>query len=110
VLTRASGDEAVSLVEAANQPVDLLLTDVVLPGELQGPSLAKLAVARRPELPVLYMSGYPREEIVHHARLDEGVNHIEKPFTPGQLAEKVRQVLESRSPGQSERPSCQNVP
>jgi DNA-binding response OmpR family regulator len=74
---------------------DLLLTDVVLPGTLQGNELARAAGTLRPHLPVLYMSGYTRDAIVHAGRLDEGVNYLEKPFTPDGLANRVREVLDS---------------
>ena len=94
ILAAASGDEGLAVLETADPPVDLLLTDVVLPGSLQWNELSQAALALHPHLPVLYMSGYTRA-IVHSGRLDEGVNYIEKPFTPEGLANRVRQVLDS---------------
>jgi PAS domain S-box-containing protein len=100
VLTAGSADEALTFLEKADSPIDLLLTDVVLPGSLQGNELARAASAFWPRLPVLYMSGYTRDAIVHSGRLDEGVNYLEKPFTPDQLAGRVREVIDSQpSPG-----------
>jgi PAS domain S-box-containing protein len=73
--------------------VDLLFTDVILPGD-NGRILADTARAERPGLRVLYTTGYSRNAIVHHGRLDSGVNLISKPFTFEQLAARVRDVLD----------------
>jgi CheY-like chemotaxis protein len=93
VLLFGSAEEALTALETGEQAVDILLTDVVLPGALQGNDLAQRVLAARPDLPVLYMSGYTRNAIVHAGRLDEGVNFLEKPFTPDDLARRVREVL-----------------
>ena len=92
VLSAANADEALELLSRSTH-VDLLLTDVVLSGSLHGNDLARLATSLRQDLPVLYMSGYPRDAIVHAGRLDEGVNYLEKPFTPDGLALRVGEVL-----------------
>jgi FixJ family two-component response regulator len=63
---------------------------------MQGNDLARDLLVSRPELPVLFMSGYTRNTIVHAGRLDEGVNFLEKPFTPVVLATTVRAVLDQR--------------
>ncbi len=73
--------------------VDLLLTDVVLPGKVRGRELAERVQALRPEVPVVFMSGYTENSIVHHGRLDEGVHLVGKPFKREQLACKVAEVL-----------------
>jgi two-component system cell cycle sensor histidine kinase/response regulator CckA len=89
----ASGQEALEALVAGESRADLLLTDVMLPGALQGHDLARAALASRPDLPVLYMSGYSRDALLHAGRLDEGVNLLEKPFTGETLAAAVRLVL-----------------
>jgi two-component system, NtrC family, sensor kinase len=71
---------------------DLLLTDVVMPG-MNGRLLADEALRRVPHLKVLYMTGYSRNAIVHHGRLDPGVSVIQKPFSQGALAQRVRRIL-----------------
>jgi signal transduction histidine kinase/ActR/RegA family two-component response regulator len=94
VLTAATADEALKVLADGRSPVDLLLTDVVLPGSIQGNDLACSLLAIWPDLPVLYMSGYTRNATVHTGRLDAGVNFLEKPFTPDALGAKVRAVLD----------------
>ena len=90
----ASAAEALAVLEQGEQVVDLLLTDVMLPGPMQGHELAQTVLASRPHLPVLFMSGYARDALVHAGRLDEGVNLLEKPFTPESLTDAVREVLD----------------
>jgi PAS domain S-box-containing protein len=75
--------------------IDLLFTDVGLPGQLNGRQLADACRQRRPGLKVLFTTGYARNAITHHGRLDPGVELIAKPFTSAALAAKVRQILES---------------
>jgi CheY-like chemotaxis protein len=74
--------------------VDLLFTDVVLPG-LNGRELADEALKVRPDLKVLFTTGYTRNAIVHNGRLDDDVSLITKPFTFDTLASKVRKLLDS---------------
>jgi len=93
VLPVSRGDEALTLLSNSG-PVDLLLTDVVLSGDLQGDELARRVLASQPDLPVLFVSGYTHNAIVHAGRLDDGVNFLQKPFTPDALAAKVREVLD----------------
>ncbi len=95
VFVAGSGPEALELLQDMEEPPDLLITDVVLPGGLQGNELAAAFVAKMPNLPVLYMSGHPRDAIVHAGRLDDGVAFLGKPFTPQGLSSKVREVLDS---------------
>jgi PAS domain S-box-containing protein len=76
-----------------SERVDLILTDVVLPGR-NGRDLADEATAKRPGLRVLFMTGYSRNAIVHNGRLDQGVNMIQKPFTQAALAAKIRSLLD----------------
>ena len=86
--------EALGALERGEYPIDLLLTDVMLSGALQGDDLARAVRAARPDLSILFMSGYPRNAVVHAGRLDEGVNFLEKPFTPEALVTTVRTVLD----------------
>jgi CheY-like chemotaxis protein len=74
--------------------VDLLFSDVVLPGGMTGADVAAKARVLRPDLKVLFTTGYARNAIIHHGRLDKGVQLITKPFSFGDLAGKVRDVLD----------------
>jgi PAS domain S-box-containing protein len=94
VLSASHGAEALETL-SRGEHVDLLLTDVVMPGGLNGRQLADKAVAKRPGLRVLYMTGYTRNAIVHHGRLDPGINMISKPFSFEELAARVRARLDS---------------
>lgn len=78
----------------ANADIKLLFTDVVLPGGMNGRQLADEALRRRPNLKVLYTTGYTRNAIIHHGRLDADVDLLTKPFTSEALAKKVRQILD----------------
>ncbi|MDB4932326.1 MAG: Blue-light-activated protein, partial [Myxococcaceae bacterium] len=97
VLVAGNADEALGIF-ATGEQIDLLLTDVVMPGS-SGPQLSKELVARRPGLRVLYMSGYTDEAIVQHGVLNPGVALLNKPFTLGTLATKLREVLDRRAEG-----------
>ena len=74
-------------------PFDLLFTDVVMPGGTNGRELARAVRAQRPQVRVLFTSGYTENAIMHHGRLDPGVHLLSKPYRRQALAEKVRQVL-----------------
>jgi signal transduction histidine kinase len=93
VLEARDGPSALQALERHH--VDLLFTDVVMPGGMNGRELADEALRRRPELRVLFTTGYTRNAIVHHGRLDAGVQLIGKPFTFAELSAKVRQLLDS---------------
>jgi len=94
VIEAHDGAAAIRLIERQSK-IDLLFTDVVLPGGLTGAQVAAQARALRPQLRVLFTTGYARDAIVHHGRLDSGVQLITKPFTYSDLAKKVRDVLEA---------------
>jgi CheY-like chemotaxis protein/anti-sigma regulatory factor (Ser/Thr protein kinase) len=74
--------------------VDVLFTDVVLGGELNGRQVAEEAKKIRPSLPVLFTTGYTRNAIVHHGRLDAGVNLLNKPYTSHELTDSVRRLID----------------
>jgi CheY-like chemotaxis protein len=99
VLQAHDAASALQVLERESK-IDLLLTDVILPGP-NGRELANAVLAQRPGLKVLFMTGYSRNAIVHQGRLDEGVQLIQKPLTQDSLAAKVRAVLDlpSGSPG-----------
>jgi DNA-binding response OmpR family regulator len=92
VLEAASGFEALRLAEAVEGGCQLVVTDVVMPG-MSGKALAEELRASWPEIKVLYMSGYPNEVILRHGVMNGAVNYLEKPFTPSELAAKVREVM-----------------
>jgi CheY-like chemotaxis protein len=93
VLEAFDGDEGLLVFGAHTAEIDMLLTDVVLPGKLRGRELAERITSIRPEVRVLFMSGYTENSIVHHGRLDDGVKLLGKPFKREQLARKVAEVL-----------------
>jgi PAS domain S-box-containing protein len=94
VLEAADGERALQIGAAHEGPIHLLLTDVVMP-RIGGRSLAEQFAALRPEARVLFVSGYTDDAIVRHGVLEPGVNYLEKPFTPDDLARKVRGVLDT---------------
>ncbi|MBA4785807.1 hybrid sensor histidine kinase/response regulator [Pseudorhizobium pelagicum] len=93
VLKAKDADSGLAIIESG-APIDLLFTDVVMPGRLKSRDLARKAKERLPTLGVLFTSGYTENSIVHGGRLDPGVNLLSKPYTREALARKIRQVLE----------------
>ena len=93
VLEAADGREALELV-AKHSEIRLLFTDVVLRGGMNGRAVAEEVLRHRPELPVLFTTGYTSNAIVHQSCLDPRVHLIGKPFTYGELASKVRRMLD----------------
>ena len=91
VLTAENADQAV-LAFTREPQIDLLLTDVVMPG-VNGPALTARLLAQHPALKVLYMSGYTDDTISHHGVLNAGVAFLHKPFTAETLGRKIREVL-----------------
>jgi CheY-like chemotaxis protein len=96
VLEARDAPGALKRVETESD-IDLLFTDVVLPGGMNGRALAEEVVRRSPQTVVLFTTGYARNAIVHQGRLDPRVNLIGKPFSYTQLADKVRRLLDSRA-------------
>jgi two-component system cell cycle sensor histidine kinase/response regulator CckA len=91
VLEASNGSQV--LAELSDDPVDLLLTDVIMPGGLSGRELAEHLQRERPELRVLFMSGYSADAIATRGVLDPGVTVVEKPFSSADLLGKVRELL-----------------
>jgi signal transduction histidine kinase/CheY-like chemotaxis protein len=95
VFHAANASSAEKIVTREDGKIDLILTDVVLPGK-NGRQFTDEIVTRYPEIKVLFMTGYSRNAIVHQGRLDPGVALIQKPLTQVSLAAKIREVLESK--------------
>ena len=95
VVEAHDGESAIQLLNRQDR-LDLLFTDMVLPGGMTGRELADTARTRRPDLKVLFTTGYARNAIVHNGRLDPGVQMIAKPFTLADLAARVRDILDAR--------------
>jgi PAS domain S-box-containing protein len=93
-LEAANSRDALALVRTG-RGFDLLFTDVIMPGAMNGRQLADAILKDRPELKVLYTSGYPENAIIHHGRLDPGVLLLAKPYRKSDLARMVRKALES---------------
>jgi len=96
------GAEALMLEAAHKGPIHLLITDVVMP-EMSGRELAQRLLPLRPEMGVLYISGYTDDAIVRHGVLEAGMALLPKPFTPDALAAKVREILDNprRAPAEA---------
>jgi two-component system, cell cycle sensor histidine kinase and response regulator CckA len=92
VLEAIGIDEAFSLFDAHASVIDLLVTDIVMPG-MNGRVLAERLIARRPALKVLYMSGYTDDQVLVQG-VASGAGFLQKPFTPDVLAHRVREVLD----------------
>ena len=93
VYDAADGITAVQIADQLTGRIDLLLTDVVMP-DINGRDLASRFRKTRPELKVLFMSGYTDDAVVRHGILQEGIAYLQKPFTPKSLVRKVREVLD----------------
>jgi len=95
VLNARDGNEALKISQDSSMPIDLVVTDVIMPG-MSGPELVSSLRLRRPTLPFLYVSGYTDDRFAIHGVLDPGNLVLQKPFTPVRLAQTVREILEGR--------------
>lgn len=109
VLKAANGDSAMAILESG-VAIDLLFTDVVMPGSVRSTDLARRMMAMHRGGAVLFSSGYTQNAIVHAGRLDEGVDLLSKPYGRESLARKVRHVLERRPPPVPDAPPAVNAP
>jgi PAS domain S-box-containing protein len=94
---KAKDAAAALVIVESGVPIDLLFTDVVMPGPLRSPDLARKARERLPDIAILFTSGYTDNAIVHGGRLDEGTHLLSKPYTREALARKVRHVLANQA-------------
>ena len=94
VLAAENGEHALRVAQAHDGPIHLLLTDVVMP-HMGGKELAEKMSAENPALKVLFVSGYTENAIVHHGRLDPGVELLSKPYRRDDLARRVRAILDA---------------
>jgi len=92
ILEAENGEDAIEVAEAHDGPIDLMITDVVMP-KMGGQEVAKLLKQHYPHIKVIYMSGYTDSTIANHGILETGLNFVQKPFTPEVLAGKVREIL-----------------
>jgi CheY-like chemotaxis protein len=97
VLDARDAPSALALFETSTDSLSLLFTDVVLPGGVSGRALADIVLQRRPDLPVLFTTGYTENAIVHHGRLDPDVNLLTKPYTQEALAQKLHKLLNKKT-------------
>ncbi len=97
VLKADNADSALGILKSG-LPIDMLFTDVVMPGQLRSPELARHAKGLHPNIAVLFTSGYTQNAIVHGGRLDPGVELLSKPYGRDQLARKVRSMLAPPAP------------
>jgi signal transduction histidine kinase/ActR/RegA family two-component response regulator len=98
VLQASNGEEALTVARAFEEPIDVLVTDVVMPA-MGGVALTQHMHRERPNLKVLYVSGYTDDAIVHHGVVEPGVQFLQKPFPLATLARRIRELLKQRQEG-----------
>lgn len=93
VIAASNGAEALDLAASFDDDIDLLLTDIMMPG-MNGVEVAGAVASDRPGIRVFYMSGYADQDLVRQGLLEPGTHFLQKPFTPQELAERVRGILD----------------
>ncbi len=93
VLTAARGEDALQIAEDHDGEIDLLLTDIMMPG-MNGVEVASAVSKIRPGIQIFFMSGYADQDLVRQGLLEPGTHFLQKPFTPQELAERIRQILD----------------
>ncbi|MCS3895177.1 CheY-like chemotaxis protein [Bradyrhizobium japonicum USDA 38] len=96
-LVAADGATALTLVDQGAR-FDLLFTDIIMPGGMNGRELAEAVRLRRPGVRVLYTSGYTDDTIIHEGHLDPGVALLQKPYRKSELSQKIRETLAGEPP------------
>ncbi len=96
VRVAANGQEALRLIEEQKTPIDLLISDVVMPG-MRGQQLAEHVLRKYPQISIIYMSGYTDNALIHSGSLPEDTTFLQKPFTPDAMLQHVREVLDRRA-------------
>jgi len=97
VLPASCADEALKVIHGANGQIDALITDVIMPGEISGPELARRLLKLWPQLPVLYMSGYTESTVPQHGIDHPAAQFLEKPFTFRLLGKRLREILDHQN-------------
>ena len=95
-LSASNGPEALAVLRSS-EPIDVLFTDVIMPGSINGRQLSIEAAKLRPDLKVLFTSGYTEHAIDHDGRLDQGVRLLKKPYRRSDLANMLRAILMDRA-------------
>jgi PAS domain S-box-containing protein len=109
VLKARDAASALTVIESG-LPIDMLFTDVVMPGPLKSAELARKARQRQPDIAVLFTSGYTENSIVHGGRLDAGVELLSKPYSREALARRIRQLLNQREADMAALAQSQSAP
>ncbi len=102
VLKASSGQDAINVIEKYNGKIDFAITDVIMP-LMNGPEFVRHLNEISPDTSVLFMSGYTENAILHEGVLAKGINYIQKPFRPGILARRVREILDMKRGGIKEK-------
>lgn len=105
VIEAANADSALAILQCGIK-IDLLFTDVVMPGNLRSPELARLAKERIPDIGILFTSGYTQNAIVHAGKLDDNIELISKPYPAEKLSRKIQKVLRNRGEQNLDNGSC----